>query len=366
MTFPPALSSYADPPNGGMWDVIKARAAAEPFNITVTVIFLLAVLHTFFCPKLMHLSHTAPKASPRARILHILGEVELVFALWVLVLAGAFALAKGPGALFGYLGKVSYTEPIFVVVIMALASTRPVMRLAEQALRLVASLGGGRPVAWWLSILTVAPLLGSLITEPAAMTIAALLLAKQFYVLNPSSRLKYATLGLLFVNISIGGTLTHFAAPPVLMVAAAWGWNLKYMLMNFGWHAVSGIVMSNVVYLLVFRKELLALQPLAVDPKARPEEAVPAVGDDSMHLCCSSASSSGRRIIRFGSSRPSWCSLALCAPRRRTRTRWRSAARCWLASFWPGSSCTAACRVGGSSPCSGAWARCRCLRARPF
>ena len=93
MTFPPALSSYADPLNGGMWDVIKARAVAEPFNVTVTVIFLLAVLHTFFCPKLMHLSHTAPKASPRARILHILGEVELVFALWVVVLTALISAA---------------------------------------------------------------------------------------------------------------------------------------------------------------------------------------------------------------------------------------------------------------------------------
>ena len=260
MTFPPALSSYADPLNGGMWDVIKARAVAEPFNVTVTVIFLLAVLHTFFCPKLMHLSHTAPKASPRARILHILGEVELVFALWVVVLAGAFALAKGPGALFGYLGKVSYTEPLFVIVIMAVAATRPVMRLAEQSLRLVASLGGGRPVAWWFSILTVSPLLGSFITEPAAMTIAALLLANQFYELKPPAKLAYATLGLLFVNVSIGGTLTHFAAPPVLMVAAPWGWDMAYMFMHFGWHAISGIVLSNVIYFVVFRKELLALK----------------------------------------------------------------------------------------------------------
>ena len=68
-------------------------------------------------------------------------------------------------------------------------------------------------------------MLGSFITEPAAMTICALLLARQFYDLEPSPRLRIATIGLLFVNVSIGGTLTHFAAPPVLMVARAWGWN---------------------------------------------------------------------------------------------------------------------------------------------
>jgi hydrogenase/urease accessory protein HupE len=35
-----------------------------------------------------------------------------------------------------------------------------------------------------------------------------------------AARLKYVTLGVLFVNVSIGGTLMHFAALPVLMVTA--------------------------------------------------------------------------------------------------------------------------------------------------
>ncbi len=274
MSFPRDLSAYVDPANAGVWDVIKARAAAEPFNVVVTVIFALAVLHTFFCPKFLHASHMAEKGSSRARLLHVLGEVELVFGLWAAVLAASFVMVKGPSALGGYLRRVSFTEPLFVVVIMALAATRPIMRLAEQSLRLVASLGGGRPVAWWFSILTVAPLLGSFITEPAAMTIAALLLGKQFYDLKPSVKLMYATLGLLFVNISIGGTLTHFAAPPVLMVAAPWGWDMKYVFQHFGWHAVSGIIMSNVVYLLVFRKELLGLKS-ADRTNETPEQPVP-------------------------------------------------------------------------------------------
>jgi hypothetical protein len=66
---------------------------------------------------------------------------------------------------------------------MAIASTRPILQLAENCLRLLAKLGGEKPVAWWLVILTVGPLLGSLITEPAAMTICASLLAQKFYVL---------------------------------------------------------------------------------------------------------------------------------------------------------------------------------------
>lgn len=285
MNFPRDLATYADPLNTGVWEVLKARAMTEPFNVVATVIFLLAVLHTFLTPQLRHWSHRVEErhraklktsggltdndndgvpdeVSFWGQVLHFFSEVEAVFGLWAVVLGGAIVWFKGLEPAIHYIGRtVNYTEPMFVVIIMALASTRPVMRLAEQSLRLVASLGGGRPVAWWLSILTIAPLLGSFITEPAAMTIAALLLAKQFYALKPGPKLMYATIGLLFVNISIGGTLTHFAAPPVLMVARVWGWDMAYMFTHFGWHAVTGIVLSNVVYLLCFRRELLALVP---------------------------------------------------------------------------------------------------------
>jgi hypothetical protein len=298
-SFPRELSDYPDSISASVWQVIKARAAAEPFNAVATVIFFLAVLHTFFAPKLLHWSHVVeerhrarlklhPAADDRdedgrpdevsfgGQILHFLGEVEAVFGIWAVVLGVAIVWFRGIDTAVYYIGeKVNFTEAIFVVVIMALASTRPVLRLAENCMRVVASAGGGRPVAWWFSILTVAPLLGSFITEPAAMTIAALLLAKQFYALKPGAKLKYATLGLLFVNISIGGTLTHFAAPPVLMVAAAWGWDIRYMFTHFGWHAISGIVLTNVAYFFVFRKELLAMKPGTTDLAVAKEEPVP-------------------------------------------------------------------------------------------
>lgn len=295
--FPRALGSYADPAATGVWSIIQARIAAEPFNAVATVIFILAVLHTFATARIRHWAHLLEerhraelKLRPPAdtdddglpdevsfagQVLHFFGEVEAVFGLWAVVLGAAVVGFKGLDTAINYIGHtVNYTEPMFVVIIMALASTRPVMRLAEQSLRFVAALGGGRPVAWWFSILTISPLLGSFITEPAAMTIAALLLARQFYDLKPGVKLKYATLGLLFVNISIGGTLTHFAAPPVLMVAHAWGWDITYMFTHFGWHALTGIVLANVAYFLVFRKELLALRPAAAEEKT--EEPVPA------------------------------------------------------------------------------------------
>ena len=58
--------------------------------------------------------------------------------------------------------------------------------------------------------------------------------AAGFYQHRVSDKHNCATLGVLFVNISIGGTLTPVAAPPVLMVADIWNWDLRPMLLNFG------------------------------------------------------------------------------------------------------------------------------------
>lgn len=278
---PRPLESYPAA-SGGMLDVLYQRLIAEPFNGVASLIFLLAICHTFLTSKFRHWAHVAEEehtarvprravadvnedgqpdeVSFKGQLLHFLGEVEAVFGIWALALAGAIAYFFGWAEVTDYIGhSVNFTEPMFVVVVMAIAATRPVLRFAEANLRRAASLGGQKVGAWWLSILIVAPILGSFITEPAAMTIAALLLSRQFYALNPSPRLAYATLGLLFVNVSVGGTLTHFAAPPVLMVAAPWGWDTPFMLTHFGWKAVIGIVIATGVYYAVFRKELEAL-----------------------------------------------------------------------------------------------------------
>jgi hypothetical protein len=124
----------------------------------------------------------------------------------------------------------------------------------------IADLLGGSLTAWWFTILTIGPILGSFVTEPAAMTISALLIGNKFYELEPPEGFKYATLGLLFVNISVGGTLTHFAAPPVLMVATPWDWDTVFMLKKFGWKAVEGILIANAVYYFMFRKHFPALE----------------------------------------------------------------------------------------------------------
>jgi hypothetical protein len=196
-----------------------------------------------------------------AEIFHFLGEVEAVFGIWAAALLAAIVLFfDWPTAKSYILYKVNFTEPMFVVVIMTLAATRPILQVTERFMWKIANLMGGTLTAWWWAILTVGPILGSFITEPAAMTIAAMLLADKFYSLSPSNKFKYATLGLLFVNISVGGTLTSYAAPPVLMVAAPWKWDTLFMLTHFGWKAVLGILVANLCYFLIFRSELKALQ----------------------------------------------------------------------------------------------------------
>jgi len=288
---PRPLTEYPALSGESLWHSLVARAELEPFNAIATGIFILAILHTFSAARFAALAHRVqhrhdetarasgrlPTPSVAAEVLHFFGEVEVVFGLWAVVLAVAMTAYAGWETATHYLNDtVNYTEPLFVVVIMALASTRPVVRFAESGLRLVANAGGGTPAAWWVSILTIGPLLGSLITEPAAMTICALLLARQFYDLEPSAKLKYATLGALFVNVSIGGTLTHFAAPPVLMVARPWGWDTLFMLSHFGWRAAVAIALSTAVYYVVFRRELTALVGHApVADEEQPDEDVP-------------------------------------------------------------------------------------------
>lgn len=264
-------------------DKIAFRASEEPFLVVASVIFICAILHTFFAIPITKYAHkvqhdhdakirrekaaagesavAADMVSFKATILHFFGEIEAIFGIWVVALLIAMFSFYNIGTIESYMGQVNFTEPMFVVIIMALASTRPVLNFAESCLRLFAKIGKETPTAWWLAILIIGPVLGSFITEPGAMTISAMLLAKKFYSLKPSPRFAYATLGLLFVNISIGGVLTNFAAPPVLMVASPekWGLTTWEMLSHFGDKAVLGIVTSTLIYFAFFRKELAAM-----------------------------------------------------------------------------------------------------------
>jgi Na+/H+ antiporter NhaD/arsenite permease-like protein len=159
-----------------------------------------------------------------------------------------------------YLDQRNFTEPMFVFAVMVIAASRPILVLASQVTRSIAAiLPMHRNMAFLFTALAFVPLLGSFITEPAAMTLAALILRERFYARGISSRLQYAALGALFVNVSIGGTLTPYAAPPVLMVASAWGWDLSFMLGTFGWRVAIAVTVNALMVTLLFGRELRRL-----------------------------------------------------------------------------------------------------------
>jgi len=246
------------------------RIQAQPFNLISLAIFAMAVIHTLMSHKFAVASHWLMDRNEKltgvrretfgSEICLFMSEVEVVFGIWVIPLMVSMSFYYDWSTALFYLNSLDYTEPLFVVVIMALAQTRPIYNLAEESVKAVSRIGGSTVQAWWFSILTIGPFLGSFITEPGAMAISAILLGRQFYRLKPSLKLAYATLGLLFVNISVGGVFTNFAAPPVLMVSKAWHWDTPYMMSHFGWKSILGILSSNILYFLIFRKEFQQLE----------------------------------------------------------------------------------------------------------
>lgn len=234
-----------------------------------TILFGLAVIHTFLVSKFEHLAHKYPEGSIGENFFHFMGEVEAVFGMWAAVFIVAYAAISGEGLMMyddahnvvggalHYLESLNFTEPAFVFVIMCMAGTRPIILLAE---KIILSISKIIPIpgkmAFYFTSLVMGPLLGSFITEPAAMTVTALILLDYFYSSEMSTKFKYATIGLLFVNVSIGGTLSHFAAPPVLMVAGKWHWGLAHMIGHFGYKAAIAVVISTIVTCVVFRNEL--------------------------------------------------------------------------------------------------------------
>lgn len=228
-------------------------------QIIGAALFAVAILHTFATKFFEHLAHTRPT---HAGVWHLLGEVEVVFGFWALVLVVAMFAIGGAKVATQYIDSRNFTEPMFVFAIMVIAGTRPILQTAMAGVRLIARiipLPGS--MGFYFTVLSLVPLLGSFITEPAAMTLAALILSDSFFGSGISSRLKYATLGVLFVNISIGGTLTPFAAPPVLMVASKWNWDIAFMMSAFGWKAAVAVVVNALGATLLFRKELRQLVP---------------------------------------------------------------------------------------------------------
>jgi Na+/H+ antiporter NhaD/arsenite permease-like protein len=225
-------------------------------QILATVLFAIAIIHTFSVPVFARLAH---KNGPHAGVWHFLSEVEAVFGVWAFVLLVLMAVVAGIPTMVEYMDTRNFTEPLFVFAIMVVAGSRPIIELVSMIVRWIAhALPVPRQLATFFVVLTFVPLAGSLITEPAAMTLAALLLRDGFYKRPGHQGFKYMVLGVLFVNVSIGGVLSVYAAPPVLMVAKTFGWDTSFMLANFGWRAVAAVALNALLLTLIHRKLLLS------------------------------------------------------------------------------------------------------------
>lgn len=226
-------------------------------QIIGTALFAVAIVHTFSTSFFQNLAHTRPA---HAGLWHLLGEVEVVFGFWASVLMLVMFMTDGTSAAIHYIDSYPFIEPKFVFVIMVIAGSRPILHAASQGVRLVStSIPMPLNMGFYFTVLALVPLLGSFITEAAAMTLAAMILRDRFFRHGLSTQLKYATLGVLFVNVSIGGTLTPFAAPPVLMVAGTWDWGITFMMLTFGWKASIAVLVNALIVTLWFRKELSLL-----------------------------------------------------------------------------------------------------------
>lgn len=273
--FPKPQSRYQDSHMTSIVDILRYRVEAEPFNLTSFIIFIAAIAHTMITSWFKKLAHAREREVERrkeeglvdrhyqsiwAGILHLLGEIEVVFGLWAVVLGGAITYHYDWDIFVHYVDDLHYREPMFILVIMTISSSRPVIKCFEVLTWKLVRLIKDSIETWWLVILILSSLLGSFITGPAAMAISAHLLADKFYSLNPNHRLKYGTLALLFVNVSIGGALTNFASPPILMVAEPWDWSTSYMFLHFGWKSLIALFISTTAYYFFFRKDLKGLK----------------------------------------------------------------------------------------------------------
>jgi hypothetical protein len=226
------------------------------------LIFGLAVLHTFSVKHFEALAHKYPH---HEGVFHFFAEVEAVFGFWALVMVVFLSFAGGAKEAIDYVQTRNYTEPMFVFAVMVIAGSRPIVsavRWAVLRMTYLLPLAAERRIfLFFFLVMGMVPLVGSVVTEPAAMTLAAMMVRDQiFRDRDCSLRTKYLCVGVLFVNISIGGVLTAYAAPPVLMVASTWGWTSKFMFFNFGWAAILIASINAALLMFIARADLKKIE----------------------------------------------------------------------------------------------------------
>ncbi|RXJ95753.1 hypothetical protein CRU94_03830 [Arcobacter sp. AHV-9/2010] len=226
-------------------------------QIIAAIIFAIAIIHIF---SVKYFENLASKSEKHSGLFHLLGEIEVVFGIWAMILVIFMFVFLGKEQTMDYVNNRNFVEPMFVFVIMVIAATRPILHTVISVVKRLSNILPRKgATGFYFVVMCVVPLFGSFITEPAAMTLAALILSDKLFSQGISKKLKYMTLGALFINISIGGTLTNFAAPPILMVAQTWDWSSYFMLTTFGWKAAIAIFINTSIIMIFFFKELSAI-----------------------------------------------------------------------------------------------------------
>lgn len=244
-------------------------------ELAASIMFAVAIIHTFSVPVFARLAN---KNGPHAGLWHLLAEVEAVFGVWACVLIAYMAVFLDLNQAIEYLETRNFTEPAFVFTIMVVAASRPIIELVNRLVELCArALPMHTQVSTYFVIMSIVPLAGSFITEPAAMTLAALLLRRLYFRHAGHAGFKYLTIGVLFVNISIGGVLTAYAAPPVLMVASTFGWDSTFMATHFGWRAAIAVMINATLVTMLCRSALMEMAAMGGDDGAPKGKPVPAI-----------------------------------------------------------------------------------------
>ncbi len=250
---------YNDDNLSTFFEQIFHRLDVQPENGIFLLIFLFAIIHSFFAPKIHAYARRKREVSPSgfnfSSLLSFVGEVEVVFGLWAIPLLAFLAWSFGWTGMLDYVDRWDFKEPLYILVTMAIASTYPILHAFEDgAFRILKLFRGGERGLWWL-LLTLGPLSGAIFKEGVAMTLSLLVLRK--YLLHQlSPRLLYGTIALLFINVSLAGALTAFASTASLVISHSWGWDTPFVFTQFGLKALFLIFLLPTIGWFFFKKDL--------------------------------------------------------------------------------------------------------------
>ena len=106
-------------------------------EVIAAMLFAIALVHTFSTKFFERLANQHPR---HAGLFHLLGEVEVVFGFWAVVLVALMAFVVGGSQAIEYAESRKYTEPLFVFVIMVVAASRPVVEVIAALVAFLARL----------------------------------------------------------------------------------------------------------------------------------------------------------------------------------------------------------------------------------